>query len=173
MSIGSAKEAQHLKLAYYQLLLHLPECPLLLALFHTDYFKRWPSRTCQWVCFLMILTPCIASIVKSANILCDWIAIKGNEPSWLCLCIHNYSPLLHFRWTGLNNRLHGSVWGEMRKRNNHLHLHLTQATRNNGIRYVLSRPIIPTTPPVSGKIVYWHRNLMWLNSFVEVLELQR
>ena len=31
-SVGSAKEAQHLKWAYYQLLLHLPECPLLLAL---------------------------------------------------------------------------------------------------------------------------------------------
>ncbi len=36
MSVGSAKEAQHLKWAYYQLLLHLPECPLLLALFHTE-----------------------------------------------------------------------------------------------------------------------------------------
>ena len=36
MSVGSEKEAQHLKLAYYQLLLHLPECPLLLALFHTE-----------------------------------------------------------------------------------------------------------------------------------------
>ncbi len=36
MSGGSAKESQHLKWAYYQLLLHLPECPLLLALFHTE-----------------------------------------------------------------------------------------------------------------------------------------
>ncbi len=36
MLVGNAKEAQHLKWAYYQLLLHLPECPLLLALFHTE-----------------------------------------------------------------------------------------------------------------------------------------
>ena len=36
MSVGSAREAQHLKWAYYQLLLHLPECPLLLTLFHTE-----------------------------------------------------------------------------------------------------------------------------------------
>ena len=38
--VGSAKETQHLKWAYYQLLfsclLHLPECLLLLALFHTE-----------------------------------------------------------------------------------------------------------------------------------------
>ena len=33
MSVGSANETQYLEWAYYQLLLHLPECPLLLALF--------------------------------------------------------------------------------------------------------------------------------------------
>ncbi len=32
MSVGSARETQHLQWAYYQLLLHLPECPLLLGL---------------------------------------------------------------------------------------------------------------------------------------------
>ena len=36
MSAGSTNEAQHLKRAYYQLLLHLPECPLLSALFRTQ-----------------------------------------------------------------------------------------------------------------------------------------
>ncbi len=61
MSEGSAKEAQHLKWAYYQLLLHLPECPLLLALFHIESGLSLGYFQFALHCFYTSLKRCLKS----------------------------------------------------------------------------------------------------------------